>query len=103
MRFAVDAKAGAPRRLVLALDDSSSPATSRSTGFEKPEYRFALAVDRVDADRYLPPKARDAKKGEATAGDIELPENNTMQLDGTMQIGDLRLAGMQFKTSAAGS
>jgi AsmA protein len=44
----------------------------------------------------LPPKARDAQAGEATAGDIELPQNNTMNLDGTMQIGSLKLAGMQF-------
>jgi hypothetical protein len=49
----------------------------------------------VNADRYLPPK-RDAQAGERTAGDIELPQNNTMNLDGTMQVGTLQLAGMQF-------
>lgn len=44
----------------------------------------------------MPPKSRDAKAGEATAGDIELPQNNTMNLDGTMHVGSLKLAGMQF-------
>ena len=68
----------------------------RAAGLRAPAYRFALDVDRVDADRYLPPKARDAEAGEATAGDIELPQNNTMNLDGTMQVGTLKLAGMQF-------
>jgi len=45
----------------------------------------------------LPPKARDAQAGEATAGDLELPQNNTMNLDGTMRVGALELAGMQFE------
>jgi AsmA protein len=83
--------------VVLALDDSKITGNFTLDGFDQPDYRFALAVDRVDADRYLPPKARDAQAGEATAGDIELPQNNTMNLDGTMQIGTLRLAGMQFQ------
>jgi AsmA protein len=95
-RFTVDANDARFDDVVLALDDSKLTGNFAVVGFEKPAYRFALAVDRVDADRYLPPKARDAKQGEATAGDIKLPENNTMQLDGTMQIADLRLAGMQF-------
>jgi AsmA protein len=45
----------------------------------------------------LPPKARDAGDGERTAGDIELPQNNTMDLDGTMRVGALKLAGMDFQ------
>jgi AsmA protein len=96
MRFTVDAKQARLDDLVLALDDSKLTGNFALVGFDKPAYRFTLAVDRVDADRYLPPKARDAKQGEATAGDIKLPENNTMNLDGSMQIADLRLAGLQF-------
>jgi hypothetical protein len=82
--------------LVLALDDTTIRGTFALQGFDTPAYRLALSVDAVDADRYLPPKARDAEAGEATAGDIELPQNNTMNLDGTMQVGSLKLAGMQF-------
>jgi AsmA protein len=82
--------------LALALDETTIKGTFSLQGFEKPAYRFALNVDAVDADRYLPPKARDADAGEATAGDIELPQNNTMNLDGTMNVGSLKLAGMQF-------
>jgi AsmA protein len=83
--------------IVLALDDSRITGDFALDGFDDPAYRFTLHVDSVDADRYLPPKARDAQAGEATAGDIELPQNNTMRLDGNMQIGVLRLAGMQFQ------
>jgi AsmA protein len=82
--------------LVLGLDETTIKGTFALQNFEAPGYRFALDVDRVDADRYLPPKARDAEAGERTAGDIELPQNNTMNLDGTMQVGTLLLAGMQF-------
>ena len=81
---------------MLALDETTLRGTFALQGFDAPAYRFALDVDAVDADRYLPPKARDAEAGEATAGDIELPQNNTMNLDGTMQVGSLKLAGMQF-------
>jgi AsmA protein len=98
MRFDVDANSAKLSNVALALDDTKITGDFTLDGFEKPKYRFALVVDRVDADRYLPPKAKDAKKGEATAGDLALPENNTMNLDGTMQIGDLRLAGMQFQS-----
>ena len=82
--------------LALALDETTIKGTFSLQGFETPAFRFALNVDAVDADRYLPPKARDADAGEATAGDIELPQNNTMNLDGTMNVGSLKLAGMQF-------
>jgi AsmA protein len=96
-RFDLDPKQARLTDVTLALDDSKITGSFTLTGFEKPTYGFTLAVDRVDADRYLPPKAKDAKKGQTTAGDIVLPENNTMQLDGTIRVGDLRLAGLQFQ------
>ena len=82
---------------MLQLDDSRITGDFTVAGFQNPKYLFTLAIDHVDADRYLPPKARDAQAGEATAGDIELPANNTMQIDGQMQIGNLTLAGMSFQ------
>jgi AsmA protein len=96
-RFSVTKDRAELTDLVLALDDSKITGGFTLDGFDQPAYRFALNVDRVDADRYLPPKARDAQAGEATAGEIELPQNNTMNLDGTMQVGTLQLAGMQFQ------
>jgi AsmA protein len=95
-RFAITKDSAQLDDLVLKLDQTTIKGTFSMQGFETPAYRLALNVDAVDADRYLPPKARDAKAGEATAGDIELPQNNTMNLDGTMTVGSLKLAGMQF-------
>ena len=95
-RFTITKNGAELEGLALKLDDTTISGTFSLQGFEAPAYRFALEVDAVDADRYLPPKARDAEAGEATAGDIELPQNNTMNLDGTMQVRALKLAGMQF-------
>lgn len=100
-RFAVTNDGAELDDLVLALDETTIRGSFTLQGFDAPAYRFALRVDQVDADRYLPPKARDAEAGEATAGDLELPQNNTMNLDGTMEIGSLKLAGMQFASVAA--
>jgi AsmA protein len=96
-RFTVTKTNADLSNVVLKLDDTSITGTFALANFEKPSYRFALDIDRVDADRYLPPKKRDADAGEATAGDIELPQNNTMNLDGTMRVRALGLAGMQFQ------
>ncbi len=95
-RFALTKDSAELDGLVLTLDETTIRGSFTLQDFDAPAYRFALNVDAVDADRYLPPKARDAQAGEATAGDIELPQNNTMNLDGTMEIGSLKLAGMQF-------
>ena len=95
-RFTVTKDGAELDNFVLALDETTIKGTFALQGFDAPSYRFALDVDSVDADRYLPPKARDAQAGEATAGDIELPQNNTMNVDGTMHVGALKLAGMQF-------
>jgi AsmA protein len=96
-RFTVTRTGAELANVVLKLDETTIAGTFALANFERPAYRFALDVDRVNADRYLPPKARDADAGEATAGDIELPQNNTMNLDGTMRVGALELAGMQFQ------
>ena len=95
-RFDVDTKQAKLSDVTLALDDTKITGNFALTGFDNPSYGFALNIDRVDVDRYLPPKAKDAKQGQATAGDIELPANNTMRLDGNVNVGDLRLAGLQF-------
>jgi uncharacterized protein involved in outer membrane biogenesis len=95
-RFTITKDGAALDDVVLGLDETTIKGTFALHDFAAPAFEFALDVDRVDADRYLPPKARDAQAGEQTAGDIALPQNNTMNVDGTMQVGSLKLAGMQF-------
>lgn len=95
-RFTIAETSAKLEGLSLKLDDSTITGDFTLASFADPQYVFTLAVDAVDADRYLPPKARDADQGEATAGDLELPQNNTMNMDGRMTIGSLTLAGMRF-------
>ena len=64
--------------LTLGLDDSKITGNFAIEGFDDPAFKFALAVDAVDADRYLPPKKRDAQAGEATAGDLTLTDTDTV-------------------------
>jgi AsmA protein len=59
---------GTQKRVVLKplsikLDDSSLKGDMSVENFAKPAVRFQLALDQIDADRYLPPQ----KQGEATA------------------------------------
>ncbi len=95
-RFTVDAKHATFDDVALALDDSKITGHFAVEGFDDPRYAFMLAIDRVDADRYMPPKADRAQQGQKTAGDIELPAQNTLKLDGNVQVADLKLAGLQF-------
>jgi uncharacterized protein involved in outer membrane biogenesis len=95
-RFTITKDGAELDEVVLALDETTIRGTFALQDFAAPAFTFALNVDSVDADRYLPPKARDAQAGEQSAGDIALPENNAMNVDGTMQLGSLKLAGMQF-------
>jgi AsmA protein len=101
-RFEIDAAQGRFRNLVLELDGSRITGEFTVDGFRNPRYLFALAIDRVDADRYLPPPADQAAPGEKTAGDIELPTDSPLVIDGRVQVGQLRLAGLDFQEVATG-
>ncbi len=105
--FEIDPGQGHFTNMVLALDDSRISGDFTVEGIRNPEYRFALAIDRVDADRYLPPPAPPAPKGAArprpadtapTAGDIELPAEalSTLKLDGSIKVGKLKLANLDL-------
>jgi AsmA protein len=100
--FEVTAERGRFENIVLALDDSRITGNLTVDGFDDPGYLFALAIDRVDADRYLPPRADAVEAGEMTAGDLELEVDalNVLKLSGTIEVGALALAGMQFQQVA---
>ncbi len=113
--FEIDPGQGRFTNIVLALDDSRITGDFTVQGITNPEYRFALAIDRVDADRYLPPPAPAARaaskvpsakaaapasspKAAPTAGDIELPAEtlSTLKLEGNVKVGKLKLANLDL-------
>ncbi len=100
--FNVNAERGRFENIELVLDDSRITGSLTVDGFDNPAYLFTLAIDQVDADRYLPPRASEVDEGEMTAGDLELEVDafNTLRLSGSLEIGSLALAGMQFQEIA---
>jgi AsmA protein len=89
--------------------------------FADPLYRFELRADRIDADRYLPPKAApDAEPDAASAakapaaaapagasaerrlGDIRLRNDalTATRLIGSASVGELKIGGMRFQQLA---
>lgn len=85
--------------LVVELDDSRITGNFRVDDFENPSYRFTLAADRLDVDRYLPPRADEAEAGERVAGDIEISSEglHALNISGQARVGSLELAGMSFQ------
>lgn len=101
-RFTLDVRGEQSRfdALTLTLDDSRIRGDFTLTGFQNPRYAFTLAIDQVDADRYLPPPADEAAAGQKTAGDIELPADSPLVLDGQVEVGALKLANLSFQDVA---
>ncbi len=115
-RFSAAPTRLALENLVLRLDESTLKGTAAVRDFSKPVVRFDLAVDRLDADRYLPPPAAAPGAGStapaptapsaaatpgsaAAAGAAQLPLEMLRSLDvqGTLTVAELSAAGLHSK------
>jgi AsmA protein len=94
-------------RLTLKLDQTTATGHVHVRDFSTQALAFALKVDAIDADRYLPPKQEApaqpaAEKAEAkkdgSVNDIELPVDALKKLnaDGTLDIGKLTINGLHL-------
>ncbi|MEQ1437989.1 AsmA family protein [Fontimonas sp. SYSU GA230001] len=98
----------------LSLDDSTMQGRLAVSDFATQALEFALRLDAIDADRYLPPKkAEEAGKPPAQGGgdinDIKLPTEALEQLNangtidiGRMTINGLKLTDVRLKLSGSG-
>ncbi len=104
-RLSGGADALALKPLTLKLDDSTLEGEARVADFAKPALRFALALDAIDADRYLPPgkEAPPATPGAAAGAAGELPVETLRGLDvaGTFRAGKVRIAKLNLSELAA--
>ncbi len=75
------------------LDASNIKARLRVSRFEAPHYSFDIAIDRLDADRYLPQKAA----GKATQPSMPLDFSALKKLDasGSLRIGELKVSNIK--------
>ncbi|HSW52619.1 MAG TPA: AsmA family protein [Sulfuricaulis sp.] len=81
--------------LALGVDDSRLTGTLALKNFDKPAYRFDLALDQIDLDRYLPAPATadSAKPAAATPAEpVEIPLSllRSLDLQGKLGIGKLK-------------
>jgi len=68
---------------ILNLDDSTLNFTLNASDFSKPNLAFDLNLDKIDLDRYLPPKSEKQSAAEKPA------EKKKLILDGRIKIGQL--------------
>jgi AsmA protein len=85
--------------LQLKLDETSVKGSLAVADFAKPAIDFKLAVDAVDADRYLPPKIEAAKPGEAKKAAPKAAASNAASGDDSATVGSLRALNLRGSLS----
>lgn len=87
--------------LEINLDQTRISGKAAIKNFAQPAYRMQLALDEIDADRYLPPPAESATAvtpaAAAGAGAAELPLEtlHALDVDGGLTIGKLKIAKLK--------
>ena len=95
-------KRSAQGRLSARLGESKIALKIDPAKLSPPSLGFALDIDRIDLDRYLPATqaAQPAKPQQQAAGDGRLDLsilNDMVDLDGKVTIGDLQIARLKFR------
>ena len=92
------------RNLNVVLDDST--VTGELTVSLAPQnvYSFDLAIDRLDADRYMPAAAETPPEGVApVAAEVALPTDvlHSQRFNGAFEVGSLTVTGLELQNVAA--
>jgi len=99
-KFAGGADALSVEPLSLKLDDSIVTGKAAVSNFAKPAIRFALALDAIDVDRYLPPGQQPtaASPGAVAGAASGLPLDTLRALDaaGIVKAGKLEIAKLNL-------
>ena len=76
---------------ILNLDESTLKFSLNASDFSRPNLAFDLNLDRIDADRYLPPKSEQPPKAEKPTQKkaADYKPLRKLILDGRIQIGQL--------------
>jgi len=92
--------------MTARLDDTELKGDFALRNFEAPAYRFSLAGDRIDLDRYLAPPSDDAPAEADTAAldATEIPVELIRALDaeGTLKFAEVVLGGLTFRSIELG-
>src|SRR5690606_14343309 len=83
--------------IVLELDETTAKGMFAIADFDSNALRFDLNVDRIDADRYLPPPTEaPAETGEEPPTEIPVDALRSLNARGQLTIGEAIFAGMTF-------
>ncbi|HJY40207.1 MAG TPA: AsmA family protein, partial [Steroidobacteraceae bacterium] len=84
--------------IVLKLDETTLRGMLGVADFTAKALRFDLNVDRINADRYLPPSSEAPKAKDAKEPPTEIPVDmlRTLNARGQMTVGEAIFAGMTF-------
>ncbi len=76
-------------KLVSRLDESTIKANLGASPFTDPHLRIDVDVDRIDVDRYLPPRAKEGEAGPEKP--LDFSALKTLNASGSVKIGSLKL------------
>jgi AsmA protein len=84
--------------IVMKLDDTTMRGLVGVADFAAKALRFDLNVDRIDADRYLPPSSEKPAAKDAKEPPAEIPVDLLRKLNarGQLTVGEAIFAGMKF-------
>jgi AsmA protein len=102
MKFDLEKQSLDITNLALAVDESRLTGSLAIKNFDKPGYRFDLALDQIDLDRYLPatPPADAAKSGKAAPAEpVEIPLSLLRSLDVQGKLGIGKLKAMNIRST----
>lgn len=108
LAFQGDANSVATQNLKLSFDDTNITGALAVRDFDAPAYQVNLNVDRLNADRYLPPPepAPAIAKGEQPPEDVEIPlpveDLRKLKAEGNLSFGALQLMKLQLSNLQAG-
>jgi AsmA protein len=79
------------------FDESTARLKLRLTRYAPPVLAFDLDIDRLDMARYLPDGEGDAAQPSSAATTTDLSSLGDVTIDGTANIGSLKIAGMETR------
>lgn len=104
VHFNAKTQALAVNKLKMTLDDSQVTGSASVSQFERPNIRYDLALNKIDLNRYLPPKkAQPVSEETASKEDIEIPLPTELlrklTIDGTLKAGSVTFQKLQPKNT----
>lgn len=94
-------KSRASADVTAKLDDSTLRAKLALANFASPAMQFDLAVDRLNVDRYFPPKKEEAK-AVAAEQPIDMSGLKALDATGTVNVGQLTVSNVKAQNLLVG-